>query len=181
MRISHSKKTPTIISPSPCCSHSIGSPPMAGPAAGPALPGNIPIPMILAHTGPDFQPKEGERAAGNAEHVRGNDAQPGCDQLPLEEGDKTTPGFGEVRIRVRTRMRARMTMKMWHQQLPVHFATSPASCKTPDFTHPEEQEPQEEELGGKISPPSPPRDIQPKKGKKLLCDFNWLWSIPMPG
>lgn len=154
---------------------------MAGPAAGPALPGNIPIPMILAHTGPDFQPKEGERAAGNAEHVRGNDAQPGCDQLPLEEGDKTTPGFGEVRIRVRTRMRARMTMKMWHQQLPVHFATSPASCKTPDFTHPEEQEPQEEELGGKISPPSPPRDIQPKKGKKLLCDFNWLWSIPMPG
>lgn len=138
---------------------------MAGPAAGPALPGNIPIPMILAHTGPDFQPKEGERAAGNAEHVRGNDAQPGCDQLPLEEGDKTTPGFGEVGIRVRTRMRVRMTVKMWHQQLPVHFATSPASCKTPDFTHPGEQEPQEEELGKKNqpTPPSPGHSAKERK------------------
>lgn len=128
--------------------HSIGSPSMAGPAAGPALPGNVPPPVFLAHTGADFQPKEGERTAGNAEHVRGNDARAGCGRLPLEEGDSTAPGFGEVWMRMRMRMR----MKTPHQQLPLHFAASPASCKMLHFTHPGERQPQEGELG-KNQPP----------------------------
>ena len=59
-------------------------------------------------------------------------------------------------------------------------AASPASCKMPDFTHPGERQAQEGELGKNQLPPRPP-DIQPRKGKKLLCDFNWLWSTPVPG
>jgi len=146
------KKTPLITGRSPC--HPRVPPlrwasPMAAPTAGPAFPGS--------HNPGSYGSRSRliREQISKLKRVREQqETQKTREETMLDQDAADFPSRREIQPpQALGEVWMRMRMKMWHRQLPLHFATSPASCKMPDFTHPGARHPQEGELEKYPTPP----------------------------